>query len=106
MKKIFAIFFILLTASPIFAANWKSYTYKGWYDESSIISNGTYVTGWFKDLNTGEWELINNKKQWFQMIKFQVDCNNTKYRNTKEQSRKQTIYTKSIKRFEMCKEIK
>lgn len=74
MKKVFIIFLLMFLSAPAFAAEWVQYAPKGWIDVSSKQVYGDTVTVWFKDLNPGNWDKVDNKKIWFIMNQYQANC--------------------------------
>ena len=67
--------FILITfISPVFAANWLEIDKKNYVDLSTLQENGNIRSAWFKELNNGNWDLINNKKVWYQMALIDAKC--------------------------------
>lgn len=73
MRK-FLTMLLLFFNLPIFATSWQQYNVKGWYDLMTWQKQGNISTMWFKDLNPGNWELINNKKVWYRITQLQADC--------------------------------
>lgn len=76
MKKIFAICFLLSTCC--YASLWNEFYYKNYIDLTTVQRNGHIVSVWAKELNPGNWHLINNKKIWYAIVKYNADCDNRK----------------------------
>lgn len=74
MKKILIVLCLISLVLPVFAANWVQYDNKGWYDADSAKYDGQIISVWFKNLNPGDWELVNNKKIWYEMTYLQAKC--------------------------------
>ena len=74
MKKFLIVFFC--TIMPASAAMWQQYAPKGWYDYTTWNKNGNIATMWFKDLNPGDWDLIEKKKVWYRITQMQANCGN------------------------------
>lgn len=68
----------LLSCNFCLAANWVEYGYKTYIDLSSWSRNGNYVSAWVKRLNTGDWELVNNKKVWYSIEYIEAACSTRK----------------------------
>lgn len=75
MKKILILLYtILMPISSCYAVEWFEYAYKSYIDTSSIEYNGSYKRAWFKLLNDGYMEPINNQKIWYQMQYIYANC--------------------------------
>ena len=73
MKKILILLFVLLFASPDFAAEWVQIAPKNYVDVSSIKVNPynkNIISAWFKDLNPGSWD----KNIWYQLTYIDFKC--------------------------------
>lgn len=73
-KKLLVVFLLFMFCLPIFAANWKQYSEKGWYDISTWRQNGNIKSAWFKDLNDGTFKPYDNKKVWYQLAYIEANC--------------------------------
>ena len=63
MKKIYILLFtFILLQLTSFAANWVECGYKTWVDIDSVVITGKEISAWFKELNPGDWELLEGKK--------------------------------------------
>lgn len=90
MKKILLLFLMLCFALPSLAANWVEVGYKRYIDSSSLKRSYGYgynnnrspqsASAWFKTLNSGNWEKLNNKQIWFLKDFVSADCTLKKIR--------------------------
>lgn len=58
------------------AANWFQLTPKFYIDLNTCKSPNTYISAWFKQLNSGNWNLEKNKKVWYKLTKVIVNTQN------------------------------
>jgi hypothetical protein len=82
MKKILILLFLLVSASPVFAAEWREIFEKKYIDMSSIERSGDVITFWTKFLRKDAKEVfpINNKPYWYTISRWNIDCANKKAR--------------------------
>ena len=82
MKKVLALFLVLLFTAPVLAAEWKEIFEKKYIDISSIERSGDIITFWTKFLRKDAKEVfpINNKPYWFTINRWNIDCLNKKVR--------------------------
>lgn len=82
MKKILFVLFLLIIGCSTYATDWLQIGPKTWVDLETLdvkkYNSNTIVTAWFKDLNPGNWELMNNKKVWYNLTQQDFDCTNNK----------------------------
>lgn len=79
MKKIVLIIICLIISIPALCATWEEIGYKQYVDVSSITqSNARYYYAWFKELNPGDWEKVNNKYHYYTQSYFVFDCDSKK----------------------------
>ena len=66
-----------------YAALWVEFYPKSYVDLMTVEHSGRIVSVWAKELNPGNWKIVNNKKIWYAMIKYSADCS---YRKLKIRS--------------------
>ena len=76
MRKILFLICLLISSNIVNAADWVEIEYKTYADLKSYKNDGIYASAWFKDLNPGDWELINGKKIWFNQYYYKANCTN------------------------------
>lgn len=79
MKKSLLFIFLLLSGLPALCSNWQEIHDKEYIDVDSIKQeNNQYAYAWFKNLNPGNWEKINNKYHHFSTSLYIFDCKGKK----------------------------
>lgn len=82
MKRFLIFLALLLIPTPSYGTYWYEFAHKSYIDLDSVSEYQYTKRAWLKLLNPGDWELINNKKIWFEMEYVEVICSNQapKYR--------------------------
>lgn len=79
MRKVLLVFILLFTSTSVcFASHWFTMFDKSYLDLGSLKVDGQYVYGWIKQLNPGDWELVDKTKVNYRMAYYVADCNNKK----------------------------
>ena len=82
MKKVLALFLVLLFSTPVFAAEWREIFEKKYLDISSIERKDDIITFWTKFLRKDSKELAPglNKPYWYVIHHWNINCANKKER--------------------------